>query len=161
MQRMMKKLLLNLLTVSLGLAVCASAYGQTESSTTVSASQKNRAQDSETLKSLEIANIRLAAANETIKLLNDRLVAKDEIIKAKDGTISVRDEQLALALSANKDRAAVNTGDARILQSCELQLQKADREINKLRYPGFLRSLFDTRTITGAAVGFAAGRLTK
>ena len=73
-------------------------------------SQQNHAQqDSETLKALEVANIRLAAANETIKLLNDRLAAKDAVIEAREAKIQLRDEQLALAQSVNKDRATVNT----------------------------------------------------
>lgn len=162
MQRTRKHLQNSLLIAVFVLLASVSCYGQTTSSTTASESQKNHAaQDSETLKALEIANIRLAAANETIKLLNDRLAAKDEIIKAKDGVISVRDEQLALAKSANQDRAAVNTGDARLLSACETQLAKADAEIHRLRYPGFFRSLFDVKTISGAAIGFGVGRATK
>jgi hypothetical protein len=140
-----------------------SVYGQQESPTTASLSQKNHAseQDSQTAKALEIALIRLKASEERNALLEDRLKAKDTIIEAKDGLISVRDEQLKLALEANKDRAAVNTGDARMLASCETQLAKADSEIHRLRYPGFFRSLFDFRTLSGAAVGYGIGRVTK
>lgn len=108
-----------------------------------------------------MALIRLKAAEERNSLLEDRLKAKDTIIEAKDGLIAVRDEQLKLALEANKDRAAVNTGDARMLASCESQLAKADAEIHRLRYPGFWRSVFDVKTVTGAAVGFGFGRLSK
>lgn len=158
-QKLTQRLPLIVVLVLAGFVPC---YAQTTSSTTATGLQGNHAQqDSETLKALEIANIRLAAANETIKLLNDRLTAKDEIIKAKDGLLSVRDEQLALAKSAIQDRSAVNTGDARLLSACENQLAKADAEIHRLRYPGFLRSLFDTKTITGAAVGFGIGRVSK
>jgi hypothetical protein len=105
--------------------------------------------------------IRLKASEERGKLLEDRLKVKDEIITAKDGTIAVREEQLKLALSAGQDRANVNTGDARMLAACENTLAKQDAELHRLRYPSLLRSIFDMRTITGAAVGFGVGRLTK
>lgn len=103
----------------------------------------------------------MKAAEEQNKLLNDRLTAKDAIITAKDGVIAVRDEQLALALSANKDRAQVNVGDTVMLQACNQQLAKADAEIYRLRNPGFLKSLFDVKSITGAVVGFGIGRAVK
>lgn len=119
------------------------------------------AQDNETLRALEVANIRLAAANETIKLLNDRLTAKDTIIEAKDGLISLRNEQLALAKDALKDRTQVNTGDAVLLQACNQQLSRADAEIARLRNPSFLKQVFDTRTLTGGLFGFGIGRLSK
>src|SRR5688572_3898106 len=154
MQQKKKQGLRCLLIVVLVQLACAISYGQTTSSTTVSESQKNHAaQDSDTLKALEIANIRLAAANEQIRLLNDRLAAKDEIITAKNGTIAVRDEQLALARSANQDRAAVNTGDARMLQACEQQLSKADAEIARLRNPGFFKRLFNPDTFLSFGAG--------
>src|SRR5687768_4952613 len=71
--------------VLLVLLACVSVSAQTTSEPTATESNKNHAaQDSETLRALEIANIRLAAANETIKLLNDRLAAKDEVIRAKE-----------------------------------------------------------------------------
>lgn len=117
--------------------------------------------DDPVAKALEQAINRLAVAEEKNRLLEDRLAAKDTQIKAFEGLVAVRDEQIVLLRSANQDRAAVNTGDARMLQACELQLSKADREINKLRYPSFLRSVFDFRTITGAAVGYGIGRLAK
>lgn len=100
----------------------------------------------------------MKAAEEREKLLNDRLAAKDEVIKAKDGLIAIRDEQLALAKSANQDRLAVNTGDAVMLRACEQQLSRSDAEIARLRNPGFFRSVFDGRTLTGAIVGFGVGR---
>lgn len=162
MQRLKNRTLLSLQIAVFVLGVCVTCSAQTESRTTASESQKNHAQqDSETLKALEIANIRLKAANETIALLEDRLKAKDATIEAREAKIALRDEQLALALSANKDRAVVNTGDARMLQACENQLAKADREISRLRNPGFFRSIFDPKVITGAALGFGVGRLTK
>ena len=118
------------------------------------------AQDSETLKALEIANIRLAAANETIRLLNDRLAAKDAVIQAKDGLIEIRDEQLALAKSANQDRAAVNVGDLGLLNECKNQLAKADAEIYNLRNPGLLRELFAPKEILKIGGAFFLGRAT-
>lgn len=117
-------------------------------------------QDSETLKALEIANIRLAAANETIKLLNDRLAAKDTVIQAKEGLIAVRDEQLALAKSANQDRAQVNVGDAVMLNECKNQLARADAEIFNLRNPGLLRELFAPKELLKIGLGFGIGRAT-
>lgn len=162
MQRLKKHLQSSLLIVVFVLSACAVSYSQTTSSTTVSESQKNHAQqDSETLKALEIANIRLKAANEQIGLLNDRLLAKDEIIKAKEGTIAVREEQIALLRSANQDRAGANAIDQFRVEACQQQLSKADAEIARLRNPGFLKSLFDVKSISGAVVGFSVGRLTK
>lgn len=118
-------------------------------------------QDDPVAKALEQAVARLALAEEKNRLLEDRLKAKDATILGLEGVVKVRDQQLELALSANKDRAVVNTGDARMLQACENQLAKADREISRLRNPGFFRSIFDPKVITGAALGFGVGRLTK
>jgi hypothetical protein len=111
-------------------------------------------QDNETLKALEIANIRLKAAEEREKLLNERIAAKDEIIRAKDGTIAVRDEQLALVRSANTDRRAIDDSQRERLMDAKEQLAKADARIHQLEHPGFLRSLFDTRTAYGAIAGY-------
>lgn len=152
-----------LLSVAFVLSACVLCSAQTTTTPTAPASQQNHAapQDSDTLKALEITNIRLAAANETIRLLNDRLSAKDEIIKAKEGTIAVRDEQLALAKSANQDRSTVNAGDARmmeadrkILAACEAQLSKADARIWSLEHPGLLRQIFNTDTLAKVGAGF-------
>lgn len=118
-------------------------------------------QDDPVAKALEQAVARLALAEEKNRLLEDRLKAKDATILGLEGVVKVRDQQLELALSANKDRAVVNNGDARMLAACENQLAKADAEIHRLRYPGFFRSVFDTRTLTGAVVGFGIGRLVK
>lgn len=116
--------------------------------------------DSETLKALEIANIRLKAANETIALLNDRLAAKDEIITAKDGTIAVRNEQLELAKSAGKDRAGANTIDAMRFSACETQLAKADARIYALEHPGLLQQLFAPKELLKIGGAFYLGRIT-
>jgi len=113
------------------------------------------------LKLLEITKIQRDAFEQKVKLLEDRLTVKDEIIRAKDGTITVREEQLKLALSASADRAQVNTGDARMLASCESQLAKADSEIHRLRNPGFFRQLLSPQSIQGFAVGYGVGRLGK
>jgi hypothetical protein len=151
-----------LLVVGIALSVCATSYAQTTSSTTVSESQKNHAQqDSETLKSLEIANIRLKAANETITLLQDRLKAKDATIEAREAEIALRKEQLENAKSANQDRAVVNTGDARLLQACEQQLARSDAEIARLRNPGFLRRFFNTDTFISFGAGYGIGQARK
>lgn len=113
------------------------------------------------MKALEIANIRLAAANEQIKLLNDRLVAKDEIIKAKDGTIAVREEQLELAKSANKDRSSANAIDAFRLDACQQQLSKADARVWSLEHPGLLKELFEPKQLVKIGAAFWLGRATK
>lgn len=110
--------------------------------------------DSETLKALEIASIRLKAAEEREKLLNDRLAEKDAIADALRGNIAVKDEMIALLKSANQDRTAVNTGDARILEACNQQLTKAEARIWKLEHPGLLKSIFDPRTLTGFGAGY-------
>lgn len=161
MQRMTKHLQNSLLIVAFALGVCVTCSAQTGSNTTAPLSLANRAaQDNETLKALEIANIRLAAANETIRLLNDRLAAKDAVIEAKNGLIEIRDEQLALAKSANQDRAAVNVGDLGLLNECKNQLAKADAEIYNLRNPGLLRELFAPKEVLKIGGAFFLGRAT-
>lgn len=118
-------------------------------------------QDDPVAKALEQAVNRLAVAEEKNRLLQDRLQAKDATIQGLEGVVKVRDQQLELALSANKDRAQVNNGDARMLAQCENQLSKADARIFSLEHPGFWKSLFDQRTLTGAAIGFGAARVIK
>lgn len=110
---------------------------------------------------MEQAVNRLAVAEEKNRLLEDRLVAKDEIIKAKDGVISIREEQLRLSQENNKDRGQIISIDTVRLSDCQLQLSKADAEINRLRYPGFFRSIFDPKVITSSAIGFGLGRVTR
>jgi hypothetical protein len=110
---------------------------------------------------LEQATNRLAVAEEKNRLLEARIQAKDATIQALEGTIKVRDQQLELMTAANKDRQQVNTGDARILSMCEANLAKADARIYKLEHPGFIKSLFDFRTISGGVVGYGFGKLTK
>lgn len=161
-RREMKRLgLWCLLIATCVLGASATSYAQTTSPTTAELSHARPVQDSETLKALEIANIRLKAANETIALLNDRLAAKDEIITAKDGTIAVRNEQLELAKSAGKDRAGANTIDQFRAESCNAQLSKADAEIHRLRNPPFFKRLFSTDTVTGFAIGYGVKSIQK
>lgn len=113
------------------------------------------------MKALEIANIRLQAANGTIALLNDRLAAKDTIISAKDGLLDVKEQQLQLALSANKDRQGINTIDQFRVEACQQQLQVADRRIYTLEHPSFFKQLFSPQALSGALVGYGIGKLTK
>ena len=115
--------------------------------------------DSQTLKALEIANIRLSAANETIALLNERLKEKDAVIGALEGKDAVKTEMIDLLKSANKDRAFVNNGDARMLEACNQQLLKSEARIFKLEHPGILKSIFDVKSATGFMMGYGAGRL--
>lgn len=124
-------------------------------------SSASATQDDGVLKAMEQALDRLKVAEETNGLLRERLAAKDAIIQAKDATISLREEQLELAKSANKDRAQVNTIDQFRVEACQTQLAKADAEIYRLKNPGFLRSLFDPKTFTSAAVGFGIGYVMK
>lgn len=138
----------------------SSARSDRPSSLTATNTNASFAQDDPVAKALEQAINRLAVAEEKNRLLEDRLAAKDAIITAKDGVIAVRDQQLELALSANKDRAGANVIDAFRVEACQQQLAKADAEIARLRNPGFLKSLFDVKSISGAVVGFGIGRAT-
>lgn len=138
-----------------------SAASGPQLSLTATSTNARSAQDDPVAKALEQAINRLAVAEEKNRLLEDRLAAKDAIITAKDGVIAVRDQQLELALSANKDRAGANAIDQFRIEACQQQLMKADAEIARLRNPGFLKSLFDVKSISGAVVGFGVGRLTK
>ncbi len=117
--------------------------------------------DDPVAKALEQAVNRLALAEEKNRLLQDRLQAKDATILGLDGVIKVRDQQLDLALSANRDRTQVNTGDARVLAACENQLAKSDARIFALEHPSFWKSLFDSRTLTGFGIGFGAAKVIK
>lgn len=162
MQLIKKIMLLFLLTAIFGLLGSVRCSGQTISPATVLKSSENLVQqDSETLKALEIANIRLSAALEQNKLLNDRLTAKDSIISAKDALLDIKDQQLKLALDANKDRAGAITIDQVRVEACQAQLQLADKRINQLEHPGFFKQLFSPQTLSGIVIGYGAGRLTK
>lgn len=117
--------------------------------------------DSEILKLLEITKIQRDAAVEKNKLLEDRLVAKDAIIEAQKGIIDVRDQQLALAKTMDNNSQRIETIDQFRVEACQQQLLRADAEIARLRNPGFFRTLFDPKTLTGGLVGFGLGRATK
>lgn len=117
-------------------------------------------QDNQTLKALEIVNIKLSAANETITLLNERLREKDAIIQVQNDKDAVKDEMIVLLKSANKDRSTVNTGDARMLEAANGIIAKQDAEISKLRNPGWFDTLFDRRTLGGVGVGYIGCKLT-
>lgn len=103
----------------------------------------------------------MAVAEQKNRLLEEQLKAKDDRIAAKDERITNLNERIALMTANRTDQNTIVTGDARMLAACELQLSKADAEIHRLRYPGFFRSIFDPKVITGAALGFGVGRLTK
>lgn len=165
-KRQLKMLLLtNLLIVGsaqIALAQSSQPSSLPLSSTATSTSAKSVLnQDDPIAKALEQATNRLAVAEEKNRLLEEQLKAKDDQIAAKVELIKLKDMQLDLQSKNRVDLTAVNNGDARLLSACETQLAKADAEIHRLRYPGFLRSIFDTRTVTGAAVGFGIGRATK
>lgn len=162
MKRFVLICLLTVLFVQVGRAQNSQVYNHLSESTATPTLEKSVvSQDDPVAKALEQAINRLAVAEEKNRLLEARIQAKDATIQALEGTIVVRDQQIALVKSANQDRIQVNTGDARMLQACELQLAKADARIASLERPGFLKSLFDFRTISGAAAGYAFGRLTK
>jgi hypothetical protein len=159
MQRLMPNCLL-IVAVVLIVSVRCSAQetsGSIAPSSTTSASK----QDSEVLKLLEITKIQLEGEKEKVKLKDEQLAAKDIQIEAYKGLVNVREEQIALLRSANQDRQAVNTGDARMLASCETQLARADAEIHRLRYPSLLKQLFSPDTVFKVGVGFGLGRITK
>jgi len=158
MRKLMPRLLL---TVGLALSASVICSAQQIGSSTATSSSASAQNDSELLKLLEVTKIRLDAAEQKAKLLEDRIAAKDSTIVAKDETISLLNERLTLAKATRADLTAISTGDARMLASCEQQLAKADAEIHRLRFPGFFRSVFDFRSITGVAVGYGIGRVSK
>lgn len=120
-----------------------------------------RSQDDPIAKKLEETVNRLAVAEEKNRLLDDRIEAKQATIEAKDLQIAELKKALAAAEKMDQKQIQVNTGDARMLSACESQLAKAEARIFSLEHPGLLRSIFDFRTLTGAAAGYAFGRMTK
>jgi len=109
---------------------------------------------------LEIALIKLGASEAREELQKQRLAEKDATIKALEDARDVRVDQIADLRTANKERATVNTGDARMLEAANGVIAKQDAEIAKLRNPGFLSSVFDMRTAYGGIFGYAACKLT-
>lgn len=157
-------LLLVLACFSVGMAQSPSfahPSGSTATPTSGKSVAGNRQQDDPIAKALEQAINRLAVAEEKNRLLEEQLKAKDDRLAAKDELIKVKDERIALMSANRTDLNTIVTGDARMLLACENQLAKADAEISRLRNPGFFRSIFDTRTITGAVVGYGIGRVGK
>lgn len=116
-------------------------------------------QDDPTAKALEQAVNRLAVAEEKNRLLEEQLKAKDDRIAAKDDRILNLQERINLMQQNRGDLNTVVSGDARMLASCENTLAAANAEIHRLRYPGFFRSIFDVKTVTGAIVGYGAGKI--
>jgi hypothetical protein len=160
MPRLMPRLLLTVVFVLIGSVLCSAQETgvSTAASSTTSASNQ---QDSDILKLLEITKIQLEGEKEKGKLKDQQLAAKDTQLEAFKGLVAVRDEQIALLRSANQDRAAVNTGDARMLQACEQQLARSDAEIARLRNPGFFKSIFNTDTLFKVGLGYGLGQLNK
>lgn len=118
-------------------------------------------QDSgETLKLLQIANIRLEAANEKNAILEKRIEDKDITIKALEDALATRKELEVELKSSIKERSTVNTGDARMLEAANVIIAKQDAEIARLRSPSFLSALFDKRTVYGGIAGFGLCKLT-
>lgn len=163
----MKPLLLTSLLIA---AFALTAHAQNlqdsnhPSSSTAKSTSANSApnnQDDPIAKALEQAVNRLAVAEERNRLLEEQLKAKDDRIAAKDDRITNLTERLTLRSANQVDLTTVATGDQRLLSACENTLAKADAEIHRLRYPGFFRSVFDTRALGGAIVGFGVGRAMK
>lgn len=159
MRRMRKLMLRGLFLVLFALSGFAICSGQAINASTVVPSLPS-VQDSELLKLLEITKIQRDGFEQKAKLLEDRLAVKDEIIAAKDGTLAVKDEQLELLRTANKERATVNTGDARMLEQANGIIAKQDAEISKLRNPGWIASFLDRRTFGGIGLGYIGCKLT-
>lgn len=158
-------LLISLLIVGFGQTVHAQSspdLNHPSSSTATLISAKSvpvSSQDDPTAKALEQAVNRLAVAEEKNRLLEEQLKAKDDRIAAKDDRILNLQERITLMQQNRGDLNTVVSGDARMLASCENTLAAANAEIHRLRYPGFFRSLFDVKTITGAAGGYFIGKV--
>lgn len=156
---MLRVPLITLFLVAFVLIACVKSSAQETGTSTATLSSQSA--DSEILKLLEITKIQRDAAVEKTKLLEDRLAAKDAIIEAQKGIIDVRDQQLALAKRIDNNSLEISAVAKEQIRACELQLSRADSEIARLRNPGFFRSIFDSRSIVGAAIGFGVGRVTK
>jgi hypothetical protein len=148
-----------LLIVVLALSAFVTSYAQTISPTTAPQSSPSAQSDSDILKLLEIANIRLKASEEKVDLLQQRIADKDVTIGALTGEIGTKNDQIADLKAANKDRSGANSIDQFRVEACQAQLSKADAEINRLRNPGFWRTIFDPKTLTGAIAGYGVGRI--
>jgi hypothetical protein len=116
--------------------------------------------DDQVLRELEITKLQLNSEKALRAETEKRLAEKDKIIESHERELKGKDDVIELLKSANKDRASVNTGDARMLDRCESQHQLDLAEIQRLRNPGFWRSIFNKDTISGGLAGFSIGRAT-
>lgn len=105
--------------------------------------------------------VRAIAAESKVELYEGRLKDKDQVIEAWKGRADVAEKQLAKSQENRVDAGKIFTIDQFRVEACQQQLLRADAEIARLRSPGFFRSIFDTKTLTGAMVGFGLGRATK
>lgn len=119
-----------------------------------SAPEPPRQQDDSVALAVEKAVNRAVLAEAKVSLYEEKLLAKDARIEALNLQIEVLKQQKADALAANSDRRTAGNIDAERLSDARILISKQDSEIEKLRHPGFFASLFDKRTIYGAAVGF-------
>jgi hypothetical protein len=103
----------------------------------------------------------LAVAEEKNRLLEEQLKAKDDQLAAKNELLKVKDERIALMQANRTDQNAINTGDARMLAACEVQLSKAEARIHSLENPGFLKRAFNTDGLFKLSLGYGLGRVTK
>lgn len=117
-------------------------------------------QDDPLARQLEIVSNRLLTAEELNRL-------KDEQIKTLNERLAVKDERIAILTSqkgdiqgANSDRQAARTIDLERIADRDTIIAKQQAEIDRLRHPGLLASIFDTRSAYGFGAGFAACKLT-
>lgn len=118
-------------------------------------------QDDPIAKVIDQLTFRAVTAEEMVRLKDEQLKAKDERIVALTERLGVKDEIIATLKSIDTKSTAVISGDARMLERCEMQLSRADAEINRLRNPSFFSRLFKPDTLTAGALGFGAGRLSR
>jgi hypothetical protein len=137
-------------------------YGQESATLIVEKSHASPVQkkDSETLKELEIALIKLDAAEQREKLLNQRLGEKDTIIQAREDTIAAKNEVIDLLKANRQDSDKIDTGDQRMLVACNEQLGKAENRIKFLENPPILARLFNPDVIISGIVGYGIGKAT-
>jgi hypothetical protein len=162
MTRLIRKLLLtSLLTVVLVSSGSVICYGQEILNTTVDKFSANHVQkDSETAKQLEIALIKLDAAEKREVLVNQRLAEKDIVIKAREDTISAKNEVIDLLKANRVDTNKIDTGDTRVLVRCDQQVAKAEERIKFLEHPPLLARLFNPDVIIAGVVGYGIGKVT-
>jgi hypothetical protein len=106
------------------------------------------------LKALQQMTIRAIAAESKNELFEGRLKDKDQVIDAWKGRAEIAEEQLKKSLENRADAGRVFTVDQARVEACQQQLQKADTRIHALEHPGFLRSVFDPRTLSGFMGGY-------